>query len=546
MRLTHTLAGVVLALSPVAGLAQAPPRPPASGPAPLLYARVIAPQGASVTVYQGSPVGRPFAAPVVLGLRPGYIHRLEITGLPGHPGAALYPTLEVRGTLQLPPNLRAAEYPAPVVLSADDIDRALAGALVTKVVYLESPEKAVATATLPDQPIEVDLRPGDDPLAEARDHGRPMLVIRFGARTLGAEEMARETVPGTVMAPGDRALPPPPMRPYLPWACWPVYDPYLGPRPPEEECLKDGGDAGPKAGFDQQGRLRGVDPADTVAEYTDSKGRKHVSASNRVCICVPRFAALRLLTPLAGYETTQVIARSSGLQERGQFDMRLPARQAQLNEQVSGVHGRLRASAATANEGLVKLIQLRVLNAIDMDIGPGRVLGTNAALRLTEEQRVRLAKQLEVGRQFSVPYGTREFEGSEVGPQVVGRVEGLKVLAKIEETRDVTVACNEAPRRPDRPLVLFKWADKQSAQVGDVVTFFLKYSNVGGQPITDVAVSDSLTGRLEYVPGSAKADRDAVFTMQQNEAGSLVLRWEIGGTLQPGQSGVVSFQAKVR
>ena len=48
------------------------------------------------------------------------------------------------------------------------------------------------------------------------------------------------------------------------------------------------------------------------------------------------------------------------------------------------------------------------------------------------------------------------------------------------------------------------------AQVGDVVTFFLKYSNHGGQPITNVAVSDSLTGRLEYVIGSARADHTMI------------------------------------
>jgi uncharacterized repeat protein (TIGR01451 family) len=82
--------------------------------------------------------------------------------------------------------------------------------------------------------------------------------------------------------------------------------------------------------------------------------------------------------------------------------------------------------------------------------------------------------------------------------------------------------------------------------VGDVITFYLKYSNTGGQPITDVAVSDSLVGRLEYVPGSARADRTAVFTVQENEAGSRILRWEIAGRLLPGQSGVVSFQARVR
>jgi hypothetical protein len=34
--------------------------------------------------------------------------------------------------------------------------------------------------------------------------------------------------------------------------------------------------------------------------------------------------------------------------------------------------------------------------------------------------------------------------------------------------------------------------------------------------------------------------------MRANEAGSLILRWETSGQLLPGQSGVVSFQARIR
>jgi hypothetical protein len=61
-----------------------------------------------------------------------------------------------------------------------------------------------------------------------------------------------------------------------------------------------------------------------------------------------------------------------------------------------------------------------------------------------------------------------------------------------------------------------------------------------------VVVNDSLTGRLEYVPGSAKSERDATFTTQENEAGSVILRWETSGNLLPGQTAIVTFQAKIR
>ena len=128
---------------------------------------------------------------------------------------------------------------------------------------------------------------------------------------------------------------------------------------------------------------------------------------------------------------------------------------------------------------------------------------------------------------------------------MVGRVEaGANIVQAEVETSDLTVCCNEVPCPPDKPLVLIKCADRQSAQVGDVVTFVLKYSNHGGRPITDVAVTDQSDDALGVCPGQSQSDRAAVFTMQANEAGSLVLRWEITGRLMPGTSGVVRFQVR--
>jgi uncharacterized repeat protein (TIGR01451 family) len=129
---------------------------------------------------------------------------------------------------------------------------------------------------------------------------------------------------------------------------------------------------------------------------------------------------------------------------------------------------------------------------------------------------------------------------------VVGRSSETQLKASLQEARDFMACCNEKIEVPEKPLQLCKWAEQKEYRIGDVVTFHLKYSNLGGKPITDVAVSDSLTARLEYVPGSARSDRDAVFTLQQNEAGSVIVRWEVTGTLQPGKSGVVTFQARIR
>src|SRR5262249_16179702 len=154
------------------------------------------------------------------------------------------------------------------------------GALVTKVIYLEDPEKAQPVATRADQPLIRDFPPGSDLLNEARALGRPMVVVRIGRRNVKMDEVAHETVNDTILFPGQRALGLPRVPPCLPFACVQLYDPNIGPKPCTEEILHDGGDIGRPAGILPNGRLGGVDPSDTVAEYTDCHGRRHLSVSN--------------------------------------------------------------------------------------------------------------------------------------------------------------------------------------------------------------------------------------------------------------------------
>src|SRR5207253_698298 len=106
----------------------------------------------------------------------------------------------------------------------------------------------------------------------------------------------------------------------------------------------------------------------------------------------------------------------------------------------------------------------------------------------------------------------------------VGRVLGLEIKASLRSVDAVNARmAGPQPTEPaDGPLVIIKWPDKSAVNVGEIVTFYLKYSNTGGQPITNVVVTDSLAPRFEYVKGSTKTDRDAMFTTQPNEVGSSV------------------------
>ena len=486
--LAGTLAGaLVLPLAVEAGPGPPPCVPPPGLLSSLLFVRFIGAPTLRATFVQADGQERTAEPPSAAGLRPGYFYHVQLSGLPerlDRPDAPtmLFPTLEVRGSLALAPGRSTANFPVPIVLSNEDIAKAQDGVLITKVFYLENPEESAGASVIPGQPFELDVGPGGDPWAEARAHGRLVLVLRLGERQASREELAAEFIPGTVLLPGDKALPPAARPPVRPWDCWRVYDPILGPKPHTEECLRDGGDAGLRAGIGADGRLYGVEPADTVAEYTDSIGHRHVTPSNCVCIYAPRFAVARIDVAPASYGAVSGPNARQTVEAQALAQARLVSRTALQAEQVEVERGREKASGIHGSEGVVI---------------------------------------------------TAQFEGT------------ATVSGKLK-TAAIAGECPKPGPGPDRPLILCKEADRYTARVGDVITFTLKYSNSGAQPMTDVVVTDSLTGRLEYVPGSAKADRDAVFTTKENEAGSLVLRWQINGQLLPAQGGRITFQARVR
>ena len=437
----------------LASIAQAgPPGPPCCPcPAPLLYMRILSPEGTNATFIQGHDVRR-FDAPATVGLRPGYVYRFQLSGFEKYPRESLWPTLEVIGTLTLPPPLCAADHPVPVVFSQIDIDRAMNGAFITKVIYLEDPEKAPPIATSSNTPIESEFPPDRDPYTEALRHGRPFLIVRFSDRQADPREVACSAIPGTVLLPGDHDLGPPAAPPFLPFRCSQPYDPIAGQKCPEEECMHDGGDVGLRATIDGQGRLRGLDPSDTVAEYKDVCDHKHLAISNRVCICVPRFAVLRTEIMPAGYT-----------ESRGTFVAR-------INQ-------------------------------------PPYLASLRLPPRVRESEIPPLVAQVKE-KPSIIQAG--------IAPIIVEELETPAVIIGSIGTHVVVGTLKQVCCVPSAPLKLCKSVDRKCAQIGDAVTFTLTYTNPGGTAITDVVVSDSLTNRLEYVPGSQNSDRDATFTTQPN------------------------------
>jgi uncharacterized repeat protein (TIGR01451 family) len=480
-----TLPGLLMAQNPQQATVSALPPP--------LYVRIAGPVGMKVTVYRGAANEKSFDTPCVIAFRPGYRYRIELGNLPdrlrpqalvGAPSAGtVCPTLDVIGTLRLANGVRAAEHPVSLVFSDDDLATVRTGAVVTKVAVLERPEIAEPIATLPDRPLEITVPPYHNPMIEAQQRGRPLLILQMGERQASPQELVAMAVPGTVLLPGEKVMPEPRVPPALPWACYPLVDPVSGlPCACDEICFHDGGDGGLQAGIGPGGKLVGLDASDTVAQWFDSHGKQKIAVSNKVCLCVPRYVLIRTaITTAANTVGTAPVDANAIL---------TPAK-AQCN-----------------------------------------------SFPITYQQEL-IARNILAAQKASGVINVQQV-------QAIGQMEGIVVYARAEGPGSITSACPEPHLAECEKLVIIKWPEKCDAQIGEAVTFFIRYKNQGQRPITGIVVSDSLTARLEYVPNSARSDRDALFTTAPNEVDSSVLRWEITTPLPPGQTGTVTFQAKVR
>lgn len=521
----------VLALVSAAGWSQQ--QAPAVA-APLLYVRVQGPQGLRVTFLEGGQMQRTFDAPVVVGLRPGFGYRLKVEGFPSQPTVPLYVSIEPGDTLHLPRRAKAADHPAPITITEEDFTAVLGGTMVKKVAIVENPEKVQTVAPGPGEPAEVNVV-AEMPLMErANELGRPLALVYIGQREPDPAELAQQP-PNNVLYPGMACLPP------LRHAAFPPRGfGWL------EECLRDGGDNHQRAHFDSTGNIRGIDPSDTVASYRDSTGMRHLAITNEVCLCVPRFVLARQLVPLIVAIGSNVTAQQRRLDMSDRLnrsERQLLSRQ--VEETMTG-RQRQKPVANISEVAIGRIADMQLLRATLMDLGPARFLGTANMVQLTERDKALLKRQMELALRLYRREGVNGLENLH-NTTAVGRVEGLGTVTGRLEARAVTFLClPEQPAAPDKPLHIIKWVNVEAAKIGDIVTFHIKYTNLGGQPINDVAIVDSLTNRLEYVPGSAKSDREAVFVMQDNEAASLNLRWEIKNPLPPGQSGVVSFQTRIK
>lgn len=153
------------------------------GPLPGFFqpVKIKAPTGALISLAEDEGFVKPQPAPATVGMLIGAVYRLRVIKIPLNPGLEVFPTIEVIDRLYTPPG-QERRFPIIVELTAEDLRLALEGKFVTRVIYLEDPQAAVPVREDVQGHGWFDVGPRADPLAVADQLGRPVAILRMGAR----------------------------------------------------------------------------------------------------------------------------------------------------------------------------------------------------------------------------------------------------------------------------------------------------------------------------------------------------------------------------
>jgi hypothetical protein len=152
--------------------------------------RIRAPQGARIALASEGGKANTQANEALVGMQIGFVYRLQVTSIPNNEGVDIYPTIELIDRLYPPPGL-ALRFPIPIELTQEELELAVGGAFVTRVIYVEDPLHAlpVSRHANGDQPW-MEAPAGEDPLVTADRNGRPVAILRIGSRAPDANTQA--------------------------------------------------------------------------------------------------------------------------------------------------------------------------------------------------------------------------------------------------------------------------------------------------------------------------------------------------------------------
>ncbi len=317
-------------------------------------------------------------------------------------------------------------------------------------------------------------------------------------------------------------------------ACGPDCGPECGPAArcmDPQEYIFDGGDRGAAVRVRDDMSQAGLDPEDTVIQFTTQDGQTHVQSGCRVAIYAPRFGSVRKRTGTL----------TADLALRPQASM-VPDGPGVLREQLPPVN--LMKPVGANRKDSVRVVE--AFRERQAPLPSDRVIPMGVL-----SDAYQAYEDLEILRNGNLlATDPAKLAMATAAARIWTNVDQLKVIVDGQDAALITdlkqsqeVALYEFKGARIR---LCKVASEQMANPGDIISFTIRFDNVGEQPLKNLVVTDSLAPRLEYVDATQQSSLGASFTTTPNEAGSVILRWEFEKEIKPGDGGLVRFDTKVR
>lgn len=281
-----------------------------------------------------------------------------------------------------------------------------------------------------------------------------------------------------------------------------------------------------------RGEVGGVEMEDTVAAYKTLDGRTVVEPSNRVCVYSPRFGAVRQVVGLVAHEERQQL---SGVSKP--VGPSTPT----SNQFVGHAKQNIQPNDQIAARPAVAMRTRQGDGAMSSAVGPRSFQNGFKPYENLSVIRIGAYKEAEMAFLAKSSNAAIAWSHNQAVQIVLDR-KGAMATVKYDDVRSIyTVSTEGRPR-----LRLVKLASTAMAKPGEEVTFTLRFDNLGDQPIAKVVIIDSLSTRLEFVPGSAECSVEAKVSTQPNEGDSVAVRCELAGPLAPTKGGILRFRCRVR
>ncbi len=299
-----------------------------------------------------------------------------------------------------------------------------------------------------------------------------------------------------------------------------------------DEYLCDGGDRKKPVTVDERFNINGADTEDTFGHYDTLDGKRIVSPSNRVCVYAPRFAAVRkiegvfnarLNQRVTAFHDEQVLNVSRGKDFSSSTKQHVNTNQFGGSNRASGLETKTRG---ITSDQAVTLIGVR------NSFSPYENLDLVKLGRHSSGETARLQLGMQSANVWQDNLGLKvNVKGAQ--PVIVNDLSSAQQLVVIDSDFDTT-------------LRVTKLASRIAAESGEEIEFTIRFDNLSSKPVGNVTIVDNLTGRLQYVPGSAECSLKASFIEKPNAKGSLVLKWDIEAPVKPHKGGIIRFKCVVK